>query len=150
MNLLVALDLSESSATVVEQAKALTTASAGKIWLLHVADPDPDFIGYEVGPQYIRDAAAQRFHKEHHQIQAWSEQLRASGLDCVARLVQGPTVDTILHEAKRLGANVIVVGSHGKGAVRRLLVGSTSEALLRHSTIPVLIVPTHGRPPAEQ
>lgn len=145
MNLLVPIDLSDAVPRVIAQATLLNSGRAGRIWLLHVVAPDPDFVGYDVGPQYIRDTVAHHVHEEHRQLQAWAEQVRAQGADCVALLVQGPTVATILHEADRLGVDCIVLGSHGKGAVHRLLVGSTSEGVLRETRVPVMIVPTHER-----
>jgi len=143
MNLLVPVDFSEASQKVIDFAKKLASAFSAKIWLLHVAEPEPDFIGYEVGTQTQRDAVAGKFRKEHRQIQQLGEELRLSGLDCVALLIQGPIVDKILSEADKISADMIVIGSHGKGAIKRLLVGSTSEGVLRKSSIPILVVPTH-------
>jgi nucleotide-binding universal stress UspA family protein len=60
-------------------------------------------------------------------------------------LVKGATVEVILGEADRLGADLVVVGSHGHGAVHRFLVGSTADALVRQSEVPVLVVPVHDR-----
>ena len=51
-------------------------------------------------------------------------------------------VKTTISEAKRLGSEYIVVGSHGHGAVYDVLVGSHSAALMRKSPVPVLVVPT--------
>ena len=142
MSLLVALDFSDASRTLIDHARSLAKAYPGTIWLLHVAEPEPDFVGYRIGPQPVRDGVARRFHEEHRQLQQWAEELRSSGLDCTALLVQGPSASTIVSEAIRLGAGLIVIGSHGTGTVRRLLVGSTSEGVLREATVPVLVVPT--------
>jgi nucleotide-binding universal stress UspA family protein len=54
-------------------------------------------------------------------------------------------VDAILTEAKDVGADMIVVGSHGRGAMYQLLVGSVSEGVLHRSRLPVLVIPTHKR-----
>ena len=145
MKLLVAIDLSDNTDTVVEKARDIATALAARVWLLHVADPEPAFVGYDVGPQYERDAVAEKFRKEHTAIQAIAGAWRAGGLDATALLVQGTTVETILKEAADLQADMIIAGSHGKGAMRRLLVGSVSEGLLQHTKCPILIVPTHAR-----
>jgi nucleotide-binding universal stress UspA family protein len=71
--------------------------------------------------------------------------LRESGVDATALLVHGKTVDTILTEAADLDIDLIVVGSHGRGAMYQLLVGSISEGVLHRSSKPVLVVPTHPR-----
>lgn len=145
MKLLVAVDLSPSTETVIAQARAIARALAAKVWLLHVADPEPTFVGYDVGPQYERDAVAEKFRQEHTEIQSIANDMRAQGLDTTALLVQGTTIETILQEAAKLDVDIIVAGSHGKGAVHRLLVGSVSEGLLQHTDRPILIIPTHAR-----
>ena len=48
----------------------------------------------------------------------------------------------ILKETRKLGGNLVVVGSHGHGAAYDLLVGSISAEVIRKSPIPVLVVPS--------
>ncbi len=145
MQLLVAVDFSDSSQQILEYVRELGKGLNAKIWLLHVAEPDPEFVGYEVDPPEMRDAVARRFHKEHQQLQQLGHELRSEGMDCVALLVQGPTVETILGEIEKLSVDMVILGSHGKGILRHLLMGSTSEGVIQKSSIPVLIIPTHGR-----
>jgi nucleotide-binding universal stress UspA family protein len=142
MNLLVGIDFSESAQAIIDQAVLLARALNAKIWLIHVAEPDPAFVGYEADPAVMRDVVAKKYHEEHRHLQAMSRSLREDGCDCVGLLVQGATVETILREAANLAADMIVIGSHGKGALKRLLIGSTSEGVLHQSDIPVHIVPT--------
>ena len=145
MKLLVGVDLSDFTEKVVKKAEEIATALSAKVWLLHVAEPEPDFVGLEVGPQSTRDSLSKRFHAEHRQIQEMAERLRKTDLDTTALLVQGSTVETILKEASKLDVDMIVVGSHGHGAMYQLLVGSVSEGVLHKSECPVLVVPTHKR-----
>jgi len=61
--------------------------------------------------------------------------------DATARVVnKRAPADAILEEARRLGARVIVLGSPGHGALRRLLLGSVSREVVRRAAIPVLVV----------
>lgn len=143
MELLIAIDFSESTGKVIEFAKNISKSLNSKLWLIHVAEPDPDFVGYEVDTKAERDTVANRYHNEHKSLQQYSEKLRLEKIDCDALLIQGSTVETILHEAEKLSVGIIVVGSHGKGVLKQVLMGSTSEGILRHSSIPVLMVPTH-------
>ncbi|MEE8487553.1 MAG: universal stress protein [Gemmatimonadota bacterium] len=141
MTAVVALDFSAVSGRQLEVV-ARVTREDHHIYLLHVAEPDPDFVGFDVGPDVVRDQMAQQFHREHEQIQAMAQRLRDDGRDVTALLVQGPTVDTILGQAEKLEADLIVVGSHGHGAVFDMLVGSISAEVIRRSKIPVLVVPS--------
>lgn len=142
-NILVALDLSQASAAITERVTGLAKALGAQVWLLHVADPDPSFVGWEVDPGVIRDELARKYREEHRELQRLGQEMRASGVESTALLVQGPTAEKILAEAGRLKADLIVIGSYGKGGVRRLVFGSTSEDVLQASAIPVLVVPTH-------
>ncbi|MEJ2138263.1 MAG: universal stress protein [Gammaproteobacteria bacterium] len=145
MNILVGVDLSGCTDTIIEQAKALAKALSAKVWLIHVAEPEPDFVGYDAGPQSERDAIAKIFHREHTELQTLAKQLRADGVETTALLIRGPTAETILNEGSKLNADMVIVGSHGRGAMQRLLMGSVSEAVLRRTDRPILIVPTHSR-----
>ena len=79
--------------------------------------------------------------REHRDVQALAEKLRADGLDATALLIRGPTVETTLKEADNLKAELVVVGTHGHGAVYDVLIGSYSAGIIRRSKLPVLVVP---------
>ena len=143
MNILTCIDFSASTEKVVNKTAEIAKAISAKLWLLHIAEPEPDFVGYEVGPQSVRDSLSKRFHEEHRQIQAIADRMRKEGIDTTALLVQGSTVETILAKASKLSADMIVVGTHGRGAISQLFVGSVSEGVLRKAKCPVLVVPTH-------
>ena len=141
-NIVVAIDFSESTPAIIAQGSTLAQATLSKLWLIHIAAPEPDFVGYKTGPQTERDHIAHKLHSEHRQIQQWAEELRQKGIEAVALLVQGQTVKTLLEEADKLKTDLIVVGSHGKTGLYKVLVGSISEGILRHANCPVLVVPT--------
>jgi nucleotide-binding universal stress UspA family protein len=145
MKLLVCVDLSESTEIIVKKIEETAKALSAKVWLLHNAVPEPDFVEFKVDPQAARESLAKKFHGEHRQIQELANRMRKAGLDTTALLVQGATVETILNEASELEVDMIVVGSHGRGAMYQLLVGSVSEGVLRKSRCPILVVPTHKR-----
>ena len=142
MRLLVALDLSEPSELIVKKAEELAKEMSAQVWILHNAEPAPDVLEFRADPQAARDSLAEKFHREHRQIQKIAKRLRKEGLEATALLVHGPTVEVILKEASDLDVDMIVVGSHGRGAVFHLIMGSVSEGILRKSRCPVLIVPT--------
>ena len=145
MKLLVCVDLSESTEIIVKKIEELAKSLSARVWLLHIAEPDPDFVEFKVDPLGARESLAEKFHDEHRQIQALADRLREAGIDTTALLVHDTTVDAILKEASDLDVDMIVVGSHGRGAMYQLLVGSISEGVLHKSRFPVLVVPTHKR-----
>lgn len=145
MKILAALDLSPASERVMAEARKYAALGDSELWLLHVVPPDPTFVGYEAGPQVVRDQVARNFRREHETLQEHAAALRAAGIKTTALVVQGPTSETVLKEAAKLGAELLVTGSHGHGAMYQMLVGSVSEGIVRGAKCPVLIVPTHGK-----
>ena len=136
-----AVDHSSISQAVIATAHSLADAFSARLWLIHVAAPDPEFVGYDAGPQSVRDQQATHLRDDHRILQDEAARLRDAGVDATALLIQGPTVEKILEEAERVGADCIVMGSHGHGAVHRALLGSVSESVLRKAARPVTIVP---------
>jgi nucleotide-binding universal stress UspA family protein len=115
------------------------------VYLVHVAAPDPGFVGYDVGPGSVRDQVAAELRAQHQQLQALADGLRSGGIEVTALLLRGPTVETLLEKSKELQAGLIVLGSHGRSAVYNLLVGSVAEGIVRRSSVPVLLVPAQVR-----
>lgn len=143
VRIVVALDLSDSTSALLRGTRTLLDAGKARVWLLHVAEPRPWFVGHEVDTREMREVTAHEYQREHRELQAIAAGLRSRGVDCTSLLVQGETAGTVLEEARRLAADILVVGSHGKGPMTRWIAGSTSSDILRHSDIPVLVVPTH-------
>jgi nucleotide-binding universal stress UspA family protein len=87
------------------------------------------------------DAACE--HAAHECALEGSGHARVAGLPAEARCAKrGATIwETILEQAAETDADVIVVGSRGRGTIQSLLLGSVSRALLRHADRPVLVVP---------
>ncbi len=145
MKILVCVDLSESTEIIVNKIEELAKSLSAQVWLLHNAVPEPEHVEFKVDPLAARESLAKKFHVEHRQIQGIAERLRNAGVEATALLVHGATVETILQEASDVDADMIVVGSHGKGAMHQLLLGSISKGVLHKSSLPVLVIPTHKR-----
>ena len=141
MNLIVATDFSPLSRNVLEVAARLGQALPAKVWIIHVADPEPAFKGYGAGERKDRGETAREYREEHRLVQEIADDLRGRGIEAEALLVQGPPARAILSEADDVDADMIVMVSHGYGAVFSALLGSVSKQVLRKSRRPVVIVP---------
>lgn len=144
MKLLVAVDLSEASDKVIEAARRVAQATGAEVIVLHVAEPEPDFVGYDAGPGVVRGQVADEYRREHRGVQELASRLREAGIAAIAQMIRGPTVETTLRQAGHIHADLIIVGSHGRSAIYDVLVGSYSAGILRKSTVPVLVVPTRS------
>jgi nucleotide-binding universal stress UspA family protein len=140
-NILVSLDFDNSEDILLKKALEFGKAFKAKIWILHIAAPEPEFIGYEPGPQYIRDARAEDLRIEHKNLQKFSKYLENKGLQAEALLIQGATIETIMEEAKKLKADMIIAGQEKKSFLYKAFTGSVSSEIIKKSKIPVLIVP---------
>lgn len=74
------------------------------------------------------------------QIDDAAVRLRHNGYTVTGDIVPGTPDDVILREADRLGANLLITGAYGQSRIRAMIVGSTTTALLRKSTVPMLIM----------
>ena len=134
MKILVAVDFSPITDKVFNFILDLSKKIEFTVWIVH-------FVGYEVGPQTERDFIAKKYHEKHKNLQNKAKEFKDLGLKVTALLLQGPTVETILEEADRMDADLIVAGSHGHGMMYDLFVGSVSRELLKKSRRPVVIIP---------
>ena len=142
MKYLIAIDFSESIQRITEGIKLCINDDKKEVILLHVAEPDPDFVGYEVDTKEMRDIEAKRYHKEFCDLETIKKHLQKEGINSKALLIQGAIVETILKEAEKLNVDMLIIGSHNKNFIQRVLAGSSSSDLIHQSTLPVLIIPT--------
>jgi len=141
MKLLVAVDLSRASSYVIEAVHRVALATDAEVCVLHTIIPLPGVAGPEFNPVTEHQELSERYLDERDQLNELVTQLVDADVTASALMAQGDPVKTILKQAERLDAELIVVGSHGHGMVFDALMGSVSAGILRKSTIPVLVVP---------
>ena len=140
-NILVGVDFLKHTDDLIKTALELASAMNSKIWLLHVAAPDPDYVGYEAGPQFIRNERAEELKNEHHLMTEYVNEIRAKSINAEGLLVQGPTIETIISESNKLFIDLIICGHHRHNYLYNALFGSHSKSILMKSNIPVLVIP---------
>lgn len=140
-HILVPVDGSAASLQAVTKAMGLAQAFQSKLTLVNVIDIYP-FVGigadYAFGQaEYLTAATASA-----NQALAKAEAAIAqAGLACDKRVVEGNAVHQgILDTAGSLGCDLIVMGSHGRHGIDKLLLGSTAQRVLGHARVPVLVV----------
>jgi len=79
------------------------------------------------------------------QVRSAAGEVAAAGVKVEQVVAEGRPVEVLLETATEYGASLIVVGSHGEGAVAAAFLGSTALKLLHHSKWPVLVVPRHEK-----
>lgn len=143
-SILVAVDFTDVTPAVVAEAEKLARAFGAELTVVHVAEPNPDFVGYEAGPKSVRDAEAKHLREEHSQLHEIAEKMRADGVNVKGLVLQGPTVEKIIEEVDKLNADMIVMGNHQHGPLHRFFLGSATEGVIRQNRCPVLVVPSRS------
>jgi nucleotide-binding universal stress UspA family protein len=150
---LIALDYNPTAQKVAETGYTLATAMHAEVFLLHVVSdpiyyssteysPIMGFNGYiEMDPMKpetvnaLKKASQEFLDKSKHHL----------GDESIRTLVkEGDFADTIIKAAKEVQADMIVMGSHSRKWLENIVMGSVTEKVLNHTSIPLFIVPTKG------
>ena len=144
--LLVAVDLSPITTTVIDGASGLASALDAKLIILHVMEPVAAYVPVGAAMDVITapvpleppDLSAVR-----DRLEQLAEPLRRTGLMVDTIAAPALPADEILGQATSTGASMLVLGSHGHGALYHLFTGSVVTAVLKKSRIPVTVIPVH-------
>ena len=146
--ILVPVDGSSTSNAGLREAIALCKGQEASLQLVHVIDYHYLVMtGLEAGA-YIEDlmaslsASGKRILKR-GQAQAAKAGVKSSGV--LLESPAGPAADAIVRQAKKWKADLIVLGTHGRRGVRRMVMGSDAEQVVRNSPVPVMLVRSPGR-----
>lgn len=145
--ILVAIDGSATSLRGLEAAIGLAASRKGTLTIVHVVN-DMSAVAQVGDSTYVPaayvDDMLDEMRKTGNTVLAKASALaRASGVEPVERLVEskgGTIADAILAEARKTRADVIVLGTHGRRGLQRMLMGSDAESVLRGARVPVMLV----------
>jgi universal stress protein A len=138
--ILVATDFSESAEHALDYAVALADKLGAKLHLLHVIGIP--VIGVpEIGLAVMSSTMASAVQTSQAELDRLAARSPA-GLETVLRT--GDPRDVIVDVARDLGAELIVMGTHGRRGVRRALIGSIAEGVVRTAPCPVLTIRDAG------
>jgi nucleotide-binding universal stress UspA family protein len=141
--LLLATDLSEASASATEHAFELSARLGAALLVVSVIDPGSLLLP---GGRF-RARVDQVRERREADAQALVERGRELGIDVSFLIWTGDPGDQIVSAAEAERVDLVLVGSHGRGAVGRLLLGSVSEHVVRNAPCPVLVVRPREPPP---
>lgn len=135
---LVAVDGSEAAGKAAQMAVDLAAKTQAKVTFVYCVVPIVNTAEMVWVPSADFDRAQERAGE---QILAEAQaRFATTGVTLATRLLRGPAAETIADEAKRPGYDLLVVGSHGYGVVKRLLLGSVATRLLHVCEKPILVV----------
>ena len=139
--ILVPVDFSDLSTEMLDVAAKIAKAVDGEVYILHVTVPDSFFsdIPTELPPAGNPSIDHQII--ENNDLKAMVDYLTTQNINAKYALLYGSVVETIVHEAEKFAADLIVVGAQSHGFLYRTFIGSVSDGVMRQSPCPVMIVP---------
>lgn len=145
-SIVVPTDFSECGNYALSYAASLARNFGASIICVHVIEPMVPTVGYSgmTEPLPIADIADQLETSAEHELPRLAKSEQCVGLSVEEVIVHGEAASEIVRVAKERNVDLIVVSSHGRTGLGRILFGSTAEAVVRHASCPVLVV----KPPA--
>jgi universal stress protein A len=144
--ILVPTDFSEASPPALHAAIRLAQTFHASIGVLHV-NIDPNLVLPPPGdlitaPIDVTDILAD----DAERLDRVAEEVRRAGVPCTAATEVGRTHTEIVNHARGIGAQLIVMGTHGRQGIGHALLGSVAEKVVQHAPCPVLVVPLPAAP----
>jgi nucleotide-binding universal stress UspA family protein len=139
MKVLVAVDDSKFSKAALEAVIAQFRAGDTEVRVIHIVEPVALSAPPQMAPGYAPELRDQVKEAE-ELVERSAKTLRAAGFKVDAKAGQGDIREKIIDAAAEWHADIIVIGSHGRSAIRRFLLGSVPEFVARHAHCSVLIV----------
>ena len=147
--ILVPIDFSDCSQQVVDEAAAIARSRGSTLVLMHIPEApnglsgsaliSPDGSKSQTVASYLRQSAETR-------LAAFVQRAEAKGTAARALVRSGEIAETIVGVAEDLAVGMIVMGTHGRTGIARVLLGSVAEAVTRHASCPVTTVRTEYKP----
>jgi nucleotide-binding universal stress UspA family protein len=140
--ILVAVDGSAAAAKGLREAIRLAKSENARLFILHVVDEFTAFAPLDgVAPSVdLVPMLKEGGRKVLDKAQRLADAGGVKSTSVLREMLSGPAAGPIVREAKKLGADLIVLGTHGRRGVRRIVLGSDAEQVVRLASVPVLLV----------
>lgn len=138
MKILLAIDPSRNSETALHAVSLQARPQETEVRVLHVLQPVAFTAAPQMAPTYTPEMEDQGSEAK-VLVERTAARLREAGFRAESLLLKGDIRETIVDTAAEWPADLIVLGSHGSGGLRRLLLGSVAEFVARHAPCSVLI-----------
>ncbi len=140
--ILLPTDFSECAGHAVPYAASLARLHGARIICLHVVEPVVPAVGWAPVAESlpVADVGEQLESAAERELPKIARREECAGLDIEEAIAHGEAASEIVRVAAERGADLIVISSHGRTGLGRILFGSTAEAVVRHAACPVLVV----------
>jgi nucleotide-binding universal stress UspA family protein len=141
-SILLPTDFSECGNYALSYATSLARTFGASIIAVHVIETIVPTVGYSgmTEPLPIADITEQLEDSAERELPRLAECEECAGLEIEELIVHGEAASEIVRVAKEREVDLVVISSHGRTGLGRMLFGSTAEAVVRHASCPVLVV----------
>jgi nucleotide-binding universal stress UspA family protein len=141
-SILLPTDFSKCGNYALSYATSLARTFGASIICVHVIENMVPTVGYSgmTEPLPIADITEQLEDSAERELPRLAECDECAGLEIEELIVHGEAASEIVRVAKEREVDMIVISSHGRTGLGRMLFGSTAEAVVRHASCPVLVV----------
>ena len=145
--ILLPTDFSECARHALPAAASLARLTGARIICLHVVETLVPTVGFTpvAEPLPMADISEQLEDSAARELPKLARCEECAGLDVEDLIVRGEPASEIVRVARERGADLIVISSHGRTGLGRMLFGSTAESVVRHARCPVLVVKPTGK-----
>ena len=142
MKILVAVDDSPHSARAVRFVTRMRWPAGSRVLVANVVTPalTPPRIGSESGVPLLLEVSEEQLRQARELVEQAEEQLREAGIASEGRVPSGDPRDALLRLVSDERVDLLVVGSHGRTGLAKLLLGSVSSHAVTHASCNVLVV----------
>ena len=144
-HIIVPVDLGDFSQRIINYAADFVGDQNIKLHLIHIIPLDVSYVIGDMGMQYIQSAEDTAIASDKAKLRAMTERLDEKGIVYSIKVEQGIPADIIIEQAEKHNAEMIIMGSHGRGLLYETFVGSVTKDVLQETDIPVLIIPDKFR-----
>ncbi|MEO6319292.1 MAG: universal stress protein [Polaromonas sp.] len=141
--ILVPVDGSPTSEKALDEAIRLAQLNGARLRLVHVVDELNYVNGFDPAMNYLNDILPLMRISGEKLLAYGCKKAQGEGVEADSVLIdEGPgrLFEHVAEQARRAKADLIVVGSHGRRGIGRLLLGSDAEQIVRHAPVPVLVI----------
>jgi nucleotide-binding universal stress UspA family protein len=135
---LFATDFSDASDEAIDRAIEMARQAGAEVEIMHVLELAEEF---PFGTTYFEADYGALYANIDLQLSQRAERFRQAGVACETKILEGSAATEIAERGRKIGAELIVVGTHGRGGLAHAMLGSVAERVVRRASCPVLAVP---------
>ncbi len=134
------VDFTESSKKILPHVQFFKEKLGAKLYIIHVVRGAEEFAGFEMGAAWFSTFEKELMDGAQKAMERFLETDLGNIDDVEKKVAMGDVVEEILAYAKEIGADMIILGTHGRKGLEKIMFGSVAEGVVKGASCPVLTV----------